>query len=96
MSITGAQVDELSEPDFRVLVRHVMARMIRAQGRAHFAIKPTSIASLAVGESRLFPFKPSSTGLGARVKKARDQLGEPEAKWSYKTTNQGIRVTRIA
>lgn len=95
MTVTKAQVDGLSEPDFRVLVRDVMGRLIRDQGRAHFRIKPTSIASLAVGETRTFPFKSTRTGLGKRILNARRQLGKPDASWSYRTTNQGVRVTRI-
>lgn len=96
MSDIKVYVDDLSEPEFRILTRHVLARMIRSQGRRNFRIKPTSIASLAVGETRTFPIKPGSSPLGNRVNVARRQLSEPNAKWSYRTTNHGLRVTRIA
>lgn len=95
MIITQAQVDALREPDFRVLVRHVMARMLREHSRLRcYRIKPTSIASLEIGETRTFPFKHTKSGLGNRPARARKQLNQPDASWSYRTTNQGVRITR--
>lgn len=88
-------VDELPEAEFKQLLSACMVRVNRMRSHKRL-VRPQSIASMAVGETRLYPtWKNANAVHGYRKERARIQLDNPNAQWSGRTTNQGVRVTRI-
>lgn len=54
-----------------------------------------ALTTLEVGESMVFPWASVHAFSSYRKQKARELLNNPDAVWSARSLNRGVRVTRV-
>lgn len=81
-----------SDEECREAFSRVMARIGRRPRRGKWI---TRLAALSVGESFTAPATTSNANLCTAKHSARVLLETPEAQWKTRTTNKGLRVTRV-
>lgn len=92
MTLTREQVDALSEIELRRLWGLIMRRIGTPERKGkHVAV----LTALSVGESYTIPGKAWSANLTTAKHAARRRLDAPDAQWATRTTNKGLRVTRV-
>ncbi len=97
--MTREQLEALPADEFDKLFRLVGSINMARMGKRHTGNRPSpeaaQMATMAAGDSILFPWRHIHCLSTHRREGARKLLGDPQAHWTGRTTNQGIRVTRI-
>jgi hypothetical protein len=95
-----AWVERLADDELREAHSAVLSAFYRRfrtnVGRPREGSRVEALATMAVGEDKLFGFIQACRITGHTRNCARKWLRNPEAQWSARSTNKGLRVTRTA